>query len=292
MFTKNAKFWLALSILLSLFALGSACKGKTDTEGGQDNAPKTKYSPTGNEGTITGKITYNGTPPAPVKIDTSQDVNCGKANPNLATEDNVVNSNKMLANVFVYIKDGTTADGKKFSDLGWDVSAEPAKLDQKGCHYSPHVLGIQATQALAITNSDPTQHNIHFTPQNNPEWNQSQPNGAPELKHEFKVPEVLVPVKCNQHNWMKAYIAVLRHRLFAVSKEDGSFEIKGVPPGTYTLAAWHEGGAKGTEQTKQIKIDAKGSVTADFAFGGSADSGQKPSLQMMPALELPMLRKP
>jgi plastocyanin len=292
MFTKSTKSWLALSVFLSLFALGSACNPKTENGGGgTPGTPRATYTPTGNEGTVTGKIAYAGTPPAPVKIDTSQDAVCGKKNPNLESEDNVVKDGK-LANVFVYIKDGTTADGKKFSDLGWEVSSDPVILDQNGCHYRPHVLGIQATQQLKITNSDPTQHNIHFTPQNNPEWNQSQMNGAPAMMHDFKVTEVLVPTKCNQHPWMRAYIGVLRHRLFAVSKEDGSFEIKGVPPGTYTVAAWHEGGAKGTEQIKQVTIAAKGSATADFSFGSATASAQEPSLKMMPALEVPMLGRP
>jgi plastocyanin len=292
MFTKSTRSWLALSVLLSLFALGSACN-KNPTENGPtaDNKPRAVYTPTGNEGTVTGKIAYAGTPPAPVKIDTSQDAVCGKKNPNLESEDNVVKDGK-LANVFVYIKDGTTADGKKFSDVGWNVSSEPVTLDQDGCHYRPHVLGIQATQQMKITNSDPTQHNIHFTPQNNPEWNQSQANGAAAITHDFKVPETLVPVKCNQHPWMRAYVGVLRHPLFAVSKADGSFEIKGVPPGTYTVAAWHEGGAKGTEQTKQVTISAKGSATADFSFGSATASVQEPSLKMMPALEVPMVGRP
>ncbi len=225
MFTKSTRSWLALSVLLSLFALGSACNKNPEGPTPSDGKTREVYKPTGDEGTVTGKIAYVGTPPAPVKIDTSQDPVCGKKNPNLESEDNVVKDGK-LANVFVYIKDGTTADGKKFSDLGWEVSSEPVTLDQNGCHYRPHVLGIQATQQLKITNSDPTQHNIHFTPQNNPEWNQSQMNGAPAMMHDFKVTEVLVPTKCNQHPWMRAYIGVLRHRLFAVSKEDGSFEIR------------------------------------------------------------------
>ena len=92
-------------------------------------------------------------------------------------------------------------------------------------------------QDIQITNSDPTTHNIHFTPKSNPDWNQSQPNGAPPLMHKVSQSEVLVPVKCNQHPWMKSYIGVLKHPFFAVSAEDGTFTIKGVPPGTYTVVA-------------------------------------------------------
>jgi len=108
----------------------------------------------------------------------------------------------------------------------------------------------------------------------------------------LNVSEVLVPVKCNQHPWMKAYVGVLKHPFFAVSGEDGSFTIKGVPPGKYTVVAWHEGGANGTEKTMQVTVPASGSATADFTFGSSAElRGAPSSLQMLPAIEFPMLGK-
>jgi hypothetical protein len=150
------------------------------------------------------------------------------------------------------------------------------------------VMGAMVNQKLNITNSDPTQHNIHFTPKNNPDWNQSQPNGAPALTHSFARSEVLVPVKCNQHPWMKAYVGVLKHPFFAVSAEDGTFTIKGVPPGTYTVAAWHEGGATGTEKTMSVTVPASGSAKADFAFGEAATAANTPGLEMMPAIEVPI----
>src|SRR4030095_3878709 len=138
------------------------------------------FKPSADDGSVSGVIAYNGAPPAPKKIDASADPVCGQANPNLSTEDNVVKDGK-LANVFVYIKDGTTADGTKIGDYTYTASSETAALDQKGCHYVPHVLGLQTNQKLKITNSDPTQHNIHPTPKVNQEWNQGQPNGAPQL---------------------------------------------------------------------------------------------------------------
>jgi len=292
MFEKQTKVWLVLTIVLSLLALGSACS-KTATEGPSENAgaPTGKvFEPKGNEGTVTGVIAYNGTAPAPKKIDSSADPVCGQRNPNLSTEDTVVNNGK-LANAFVYIKEGTLADGTKITELSFKAPSEPVVLDQNGCHYRPHVLGIQTNQQLKVTNSDPTQHNIHPTPKNNPEWNQTQPNGAPPIEKTFARAEVLIPVKCNQHPWMKSYIGVLKHPFFAVSGEDGSFTIKGVPPGTYTVAAWHEGGATGTEKTMQVTVPASGSVKADFAFGGATTASAGKGLEMMPALELPMLSR-
>jgi plastocyanin len=267
MFMKQTKVWLTLTIVLSLLALASACGKKTE-EGTPETASTSakEFAPKGNEGTISGAVAFTGTPPAPKKIATDADPACGQKNPNLVTEDTVV-------------KDGKLAN-----------AAEAANLDQDGCHYRPHVSAVMVNQKISIKNSDPTQHNIHFTPKNNPDWNQSQPNGAAPMTHSFARSEILVPVKCNQHPWMKAYIAVLKHPFFAVSGEDGSFTIKGVPPGTYTVAAWHEGGATGTEKTMQVTVAANGAAKADFAFGEAATaSSSSTGLQMMPALDVPML---
>lgn len=286
---KQMKVWVLLTIILSLLALGSSCsKAPTNDETATTQPTGEVYKPKGNEGTVTGAIAYNGTPPAPKKIDTSADPVCGQNNPNLVTEDAVVKDGK-LANVFVYVKDGTTADGKKITEIAFAPPSEAVVLDQHGCHYRPHVLGLQTNQKIRITNSDPTQHNIHPTPRNNPEWNQTQPNGAAPIEKTFARAEVLIPVKCNQHPWMKAYVGVLKHPFFAVSGEDGAFTIKGVPPGTYTVAAWYEkGGATGTEKTMQVTVPASGSGKADFAFGEAATASKQGGLQMMPALELPM----
>ena len=293
MFTRSTRFRLALVLGLSLLALSSACgnKGGDDTskKDGEKTPPK-PYVSKNDEGTITGAVAYNGTPPAPKKIDTSADAVCGQKNPNLETDDNKV-ANGKLANVFVYIKDGTLADGTKIGTLGFPTPAEPVVLDQSGCHYVPHVLGIRTNQTLKITNSDPTPHNIHPSPKNNEEWNQAQPAGVAALEKKFPREETLIPVKCNQHPWMKSYIGVLKHPFFAVSAADGTFTIKGVPPGKYTVVAWHEGGANGTEQKKEVTVAAKGSATADFAFG-TATASTASSLEMMPALEVPMTGRP
>ena len=289
---KQTKVWLVLSIALSLLALGSACSGggtntaNSNTGGASADAAAPYSGPTG---TISGVISFNGTPPAPRKIDTAADPVCGQKNPNLMTDDTIVKDGK-LANTFVYIKEGSVEGGKKIGDYSWPTPTTAAKLDQNGCHYAPHVLGVQVNQKIDITNSDATQHNIHWTPKLNPEWNQSQSNGAPPIEKSFSRAEVLVPVKCNQHPWMKGYIGVLKHPLFAVSSDTGAFEIKGVPPGTYTVVAWKEGGANGEEKTMEVTVTANGSAKADFSFGGVATSSTKPSLQMMPALELPVMK--
>ena len=288
---KQTKVWLVLSIALSLLALGSACSKapeETTNKSGGDSATAVAYS--GPVGTVTGVVSFNGTPPAPKKIDASADPVCGQKNPNLETEDTVVKDGK-LANVFVYVKEGTTADGKKVGDFKWDAPATAAQLDQNGCHYKPHVLGVQVNQKISITNSDPTTHNVHPTPKVNQEWNQSQASGAAPIEKSFNRAEVLIPVKCNQHPWMKSYVGVMRTPFFAVSAGDGTFTIGNVPAGTYTVVAWKEGGANGTEKTMQVTVPANGSAKADFAFEGApaAASNEPRSLQVMPAIEFPML---
>ena len=291
MSTKQLKLGVALTIVLSLLALGSSCSKPATNEAGTTNDTATAGTPyTAGSGSVTGAITFTGTAPAPKKIDSSADPVCGQANPNLSTEDTVVKDGK-LANVFVYVKDGTTADGKKITDFTYATPSTAVKLDQKGCHYVPHVLGVQTNQKLTITNSDPTQHNIHPTPASNPEWNQTQPNGAAPIEKTFARAEVLIPVKCNQHPWMKSYIGVLKHPFFAVSGEDGTYTITGLHPGTYTIAAWHEkGGAKGTEKTMQVTVPASGAGKADFAFGdAAATASTQPGLEMQPAMEVPLI---
>jgi plastocyanin len=289
MFMKQTKVWLTLTIVLSLLALASACsKTEPNTNEPTPAAGATAWAPKGNEGTVTGVVSFTGTPPAPKKIDTSSDAACGQKSPNLSTEDSVVTDGK-LANVFVYIKEGTLADGKKVTDYTFATPSSAVVLDQDGCHYHPHVLGAMVNQDIEIKNSDPTTHNVNFTPKSNPGWNQSQPAGAPALKHKLARAEVLVPVKCNQHPWMKSYIGVMKHPFFAVSAENGSFTITGVPPGKYTVVAWHEGGAAGTEKTMEVTVPASGSAKADFAFGDAATAGVPSSLPMMPALEFPMV---
>ena len=288
---KQTKVWLVLSIALSV-ALAAACGGgatnSTNPPANTEATGATAYS--GPTGTVTGVISYNGTAPAPKKIDTSADPVCGQKNPNLVTDDTMVTDGK-LANTFIYVKEGTVEGGKKITDYAWATPNTAAQLDQNGCHYAPHVMGVQVNQKISITNSDATQHNIHPTPKLNPEWNQTQANGAAPIEKSFARPEVLIPVKCNQHPWMKAYIGVMRHPFFAVSGKDGAFEIKGLPPGSYTVVAWREGGANGTEKTMNVTVPANGTAKADFAFGeGAATTSLNPSLKMMPALEFPMLR--
>jgi plastocyanin len=289
MFSKRARLWLGLIAALSLLSLASSCGGGGGTTEEPTNGTSKEYVSKGDEGTVTGNVAYTGAAPAAKKIDATADPACASKNPNLTTEEWLVKDGK-LANTYVYIKDGTLADGSKVGDWTFKSPSTPVTLDQNGCQYKPHVIGVMVNQPMSITNSDPTTHNVHFSQGNNPDWNQSQANGAAALSHKLARAEVMVPVKCNQHPWMKSYVGVTKHPFFAVTGEDGSFSLKGVPPGKYTVVAWHEGGAKGTEKTMEVTVAAKGAATADFSFGATA-LGQPSSLPMLPAIEFPMLRR-
>jgi plastocyanin len=289
MLTKQRRYWLALFLALAMLSFSLACSKDEDDEEDDDAVVETAgvpYKTTGNEGTITGKVLFEGaTAPEPKTIDMAADAACSSKNPNAVAEDVVV-KNGAVEYVFVYIKDGQTTDGsKKLDSFKWDAAGD-ATLDQNGCHYVPHVVAVQVGQKLNVTNSDPTTHNVNVQPKNNDPFNTAQGQNAAPITTVFKRSEILIPVKCNQHPWMKAWIGVLKHPYFAVTKEDGSFEIKNVPPGTYTLEAWHE---KFGTKTAQVKVDNKGTVTQEFKMGGTvASSPQSGSLQVMPAIELPM----
>jgi len=207
-----------------------------------------------NAGTVTGKVTFAGTPPAPTPIKLSSDPYCQKANPGLATETEVVAKDGAVENVFIYVKEG-------LGNQTFPAPAEPVTLDQKGCHYAPHVLGIQIGQPLQIVNSDDTLHNVHGLPKANKEFNQGQPIQGMKMTHTFSTKEVMIPFKCDVHGWMNAWIGVLDHPYYAVTSTDGTFSLKGLPPGTYTIEAWHE---KLGTQTQTITVGPK--ETKDVAF--------------------------
>ncbi|HEX8423229.1 MAG TPA: carboxypeptidase regulatory-like domain-containing protein [Pyrinomonadaceae bacterium] len=285
---------LALMLAAAMLSFMLACGGDDDDDvaeedgTGTEAAAGTPYKSSGNEGSITGAVNFTGEAPAPKPISMDADAACAQNNANPQTEDVVVKDGK-LANVFVYIKDGKTADNKSISSLAFEVPATEVLLDQKGCRYLPHVLGIMAGQKLKVTNSDPTAHNVHPSPKSNKEWNQSQPAGAQPIIQSFSRAEVVVPVKCNQHPWMKANIGVLRHPLYAISGENGAFEIKGVPPGTYTVAIWHE---RYGEKTQSVTVGAKETKTQDFAVDASAGkTAINGSLEVLPAIEFPVITK-
>jgi len=208
-------------------------------------------------GVLTGTVRFTGRKPPRKRIDMSGDPACVEAHHGPAYEESLeTNARGDLANVFVYIKTGL--EGKEF-----ELPATPVTIDQQGCTFHPRVLGVQAGQTLHISNSDPVTHSIHPLAEINREWNHSQGAGDPPIDRRFPRPEVMIRVKCNIHSWMRAFIGVVAHPCFAVTGADGTYQIRNVPPGEYTLEAWQE--TLGTQEQK-ITVTPSGTVRTDFTF--------------------------
>jgi hypothetical protein len=207
---------------------------------------------------ISGKITFEGSPPKRKKINTDADPKCAEmhADSPLLSEEVVVNPDGTLRNVFVYIKSGLA--GKTY-----DVPKSPVELDQEQCHYVPHVFGMMAKQPLKIVNKDDTLHNIHAMPTKSKEFNIGQPNQGMESIRTFAEPEVMVHFKCDVHPWMSAYVGVLDNPFYSVTGDGGTFSLKGLPAGTYEVAAWHE---KYGEQVQKVTVGDGEAKTIDFKF--------------------------
>jgi hypothetical protein len=204
-------------------------------------------------GTITGKVTYTGTPAKMKPIDMSKEPICAKEhNPPAKTETVVTGPGNALEYVVLYISAGDKPSGPP---------SQVVRYDQKGCTYIPHVLPIQANQPMQIYSDDPVAHNIHPMPKLNSEWNKSQPPGAPPIDAKWEKPE-FIAVKCNIHPWMHGYFAVLSTPHYAVTDGEGNFTIKDVPPGKYTVTAWQE--SYGT-QNQDVTVSA-GAATVNFTY--------------------------
>ncbi len=210
------------------------------------------------DGGISGKIYFHGKAPELRPILMDKDPVCASEQPEtVLPEDGRVNSNGTLPNAFVYISKGT-------GNLTVPAPPNSVTLTQKGCFYQPHVLGIQVGQPLQVVTVDPTAHNIHVSAtKGNRDWNVTQQPGTTSVNTKFSKPAVMVPVHCNIHPWMEAFIGVVTNPYFAVTGEDGSFTIKNVPPGDYTLSVWTS--TFGTQE-HAVTVRAGESASADFTF--------------------------
>jgi hypothetical protein len=250
---------------LAVFTLGTlpalACGGSSAptpappaTTGSQPAAPA---APAAGATTITGRVSFEGTPPAPEKVKTSADPKCQQMHPQGLEKATVAVKDGGLAHAFVWLKSGVSGSQP--------APAEAAVLDQQGCEYHPHVVGVRTGQNITIRNSDDTLHNIHPRPSVNKGFNIGQARKGMEAQKSFDKQEIMIPVGCDVHPWMRSYISVVDHPYFAVTKDDGTYEIKNVPPGDYEVEVVHE---KLKNQTQKVSVKAGAPAKADFAFKG------------------------
>ena len=205
-------------------------------------------------GTVSGRVTYEGTPAKQKPIDMSKEPSCAKeyATPP-PTETVVTGPNNALENVVVYISAGAPDE---------PPPSQPVVFTQKGCRYIPHVLAFQVNQELKVTNEDQTSHNIHPLAKINREWNKSQPPGTPTIVDKYDKME-FIPVKCNVHPWMHGTFAVLKNSHYSISGADGGFTLPDLPPGKYTVSAFHESYG---EQAQEVSITGNETKSVNFVF--------------------------
>jgi hypothetical protein len=207
--------------------------------------------------TVSGKAKLVGKAPANPAIDMGEEPKCKAKYTATPTDPQVTGKGGMLANVFVYVESGLAADAK------FPAPSAPVEIDQSGCLYHPRVFGMMVGQGLAIKNSDGVLHNIKAMGKKNRPFNISQPTNMVTQRPGFTATETMLPFECNVHGWMRAFAGVLPHPFFATTGDDGSFAIKGLPAGTYTIKAWHE---KYGVQTATVTVKAGETKMTDFSF--------------------------
>jgi plastocyanin len=260
---KTKLFSIGMAAIMALAAAGCGSKESSTSQQPAATAPavSAKTVDAATAGSVTGTVTLDGKPVLAKPINMSAEPYCQKAHPTPVVPPEVVTGDKgALANVVIFVKDG-------LGDYVFTAPTGPAQLNQQGCMYDPHIITLMTGQTFEVKNSDQTTHNIHPMPKDNRDWNKSQPPGADPIDETFARPELAIPVKCNVHPWMKSYIFVFKNPYYAVTSKDGTFELKNLPPGTYTIEAWHE---KYGTADQTVTIGAKESKPVTFSFKAAA----------------------
>ncbi len=264
---RKLSYFLSLLAVVAIIGCGKKEKDQyadDETDGGGEKTESTAMATVdmANGATINGKVILDGGTPMPVPTAIKMDADpvC-KAAHSAAQMDNfwMVDAGGGVQYAFVYIKDGL--GGKQYAP------SSDASLEQKGCMYSPRVQGVVVGTKVKITNDDKTLHNVHAFGEKNEQFNEGQPAGSPAKEKVLDKAEVMIPFKCDVHGWMKSYVGVLTHPFFAVTGADGSYSIKGVPAGSYTVTCWHEsskGTAAGVTADQQVTLAAKETKAVDF----------------------------
>jgi plastocyanin len=243
-------------VLLALLAELAACN-RTPPKRETQTPPEYFRVDPATAASLRGTVRFEGKRPAGKPIVMDSEKACQELhNAPLIYQAVETGRNGALANAFVYVKAGL--EGKVFAPPETAVV-----LDQRGCWFVPRLVALRAGQTLAVRNSDPVSHNIHPKPLNNRDWNQQQPPESEDLRRRFARPEVMIPVKCDIHSWMRAWIGVLDHPYFAVTGASGAFALENLPPGVYTVAVWHEHLG---EITRSVRVQPKEAASADFLY--------------------------
>ncbi len=254
---KRSLFFCAV---LLVAALGARC-GKSDNE--IPNAPSGGAATPAAEGpkataTVSGKISFEGTPPPNDKVQMSSDPYCQMHAADYPTVETVKVSDGGLENVIVFVSSGLPA-------AKYPTPTDAVEINQESCHYIPHVFTMMTNQPLKVKNSDSTLHNIHAWAEKNPQFNVGQPVKGMINETKFANPEVPLPVRCDVHKWMGAFVGVFNHPFHTVSKKGGAFELM-LPPGNYEITAWHEKYGK-----KTMMVEVKDNDKKELNFGFSAN---------------------
>jgi plastocyanin len=246
-------------LLLAIFAASCGHSENSEEPGDRPAAVNSAAKPVdpATAGTVTGTVQFDGALPQMKNVNMASVPSCARlhSSPQMA-QDVVLGNNGTLQNVVVYLKG-------EFSQYAFPPATAPIQIDQSGCVYSPHVVALVTGEPLQITNSDATTHNVNAISTRRQGWNQTLAPGSAPIESSFAREEIPIAVKCNIHPWMKFYVAVLRHPYFQVTGNDGSFVLKNVPPGSYTLTAWHERYSS-KERTVIVKPNSKQNISITF----------------------------
>ena len=206
-------------------------------------------------GTVTGSVKFEGTAPKLRPLKMEADPGCAKKHSGpVAPELLVLGDGNAMANIFVRV---TEVPGNHATP------SEPVVMNQEGCQYIPHVMGVMVGQKFLVRNSDGLLHNVHSLAKVNQAFNRAMPGAVKEVDFTFDKEELMFKIKCDVHPWMGAYVGVMTHPFFDVTGKDGKFEIKGVPAGTYEIEAWHE---KLGTKTASVTVGDNDTQTVDFSM--------------------------
>lgn len=261
---RPTSFGAGVAIAVAASIVTAACGGSEPAPAANVPRMDAKRVDPSKAGRVAGRVRFEGQPPENAAIRMASDPICHRENKAGAIFETFVVVDGGLDNVFVHVKDG-------LGDYAFDAPAEPVRLDQKGCRYTPHVFGLQVGQPLEISNSDATFHNVHAMPSVNREFNVGQANQGMKNVKAFTAREVMIPFKCDVHAWMHAYAGVVDHPYFAVTTEGGKFELPNVPAGTYTIEAWHE---KLGSLTQNVTLSDR--ETREVTFTYASPAGTRP----------------